>query len=223
MMTNHKAASTTVVFIAFAVLAMSAMAGGNLLDNGSFDDPRDPLTGWKSEYTSHLQRAYADNHEYVSVVDRVSGRRNVLKLYCDERKFFNEGVKVDSYPIEFEPGQRFRLTARAKSTGPQCRFLVQGYRWRPDVEPHENPKYEDLRRVYRFGLLYFNDPETGDHSRVPQNGRWRRGSLIFPDRQQTDLGRRFLEQVDFLIVHILAVRGGAGAVYVDDVRLTRIR
>lgn len=222
MKTKHAFAYGVLALLAFNLSAISSSAGGNLVINGSFDDPHGPLVGWKSKYTSHLERQYKENHKHVSVVKEIDRRSNVLKFECRESVLMDEGVKVDTYPIKFKPGQRFRLSARAKSTGPKCRFLVQGFRWRPDIEPHKHPKYEELRRVYRFGVLYFNDPETGVFSHVTKDGGWDRGKLIFPDREQTEMGQKFLKKVDFIMVHIVAIAGKAGKLYVDDVSLKRI-
>ena len=222
MNTKHICAYGILVLLALNLSATFSFAGGNLLINGSFDDPRGALIGWKSKYTSHLERQYKNNHKHVSVVEEIDRRSNVLKFECSESIVMDEGVKVDAHPIKFKPGQRFRLSARAKSTGPKCRFLVEGFRWRPDVEPHKHPKYEDLRKVYRFGLLYFNDPETGAFSHVSKNGSWDRGKLTFPDRDQTEMGQRFLEKVDFLMIHIVAIDGSEGNLYIDDVKMRKI-
>jgi len=222
MKSANPAKHLVIVFTIVIISIFPARAGNNLIINGSFDDERGSLVGWKSKYTSHLERAYVQNHKFVSVVEEVGSQRDVLKLECDAKRAINEGVKVDAFPVKFKPGQRFKLSARAKSTGPSCRFLVQGFRWRPDVKPHKYPKFEELRRVYRFGLLYFNEPETGPFSRVSKDGSWDYGKMYFPDREQTELGQSFLERVDFLMIHIVAIDGKAGNLYIDDVKMKRI-
>src|SRR2546425_13029624 len=82
--------------IALPVLAAGPMSTKNLVVNGSFDDPKDPLKGWQHKYDQPGESFYKDNDRLTSVVDREGGREKILRLNV-ETQFLadNPGVKVD--------------------------------------------------------------------------------------------------------------------------------
>lgn len=209
-----------------ALLAVSAYAAGeegNLLPNGSFENPKDALTGWRHNYVSDNNRWYRDNHRHVSVVPRDGTRKGVLKIAVPTKGLAdNQGVKVDSMPTPFDVSKRYKLTLHGRTTGPSCRVLIEGYQWRPGVRPCENPTFHDLRKVYRQGagnMLYFGSKSSGTFSGPARS--WTPGACAFPGDSLSALASKHLKRVKFLSIHIVAIGGSAGDLFIDDVKLER--
>jgi hypothetical protein len=207
------------VLIAGANLSQGA---SNLLPNGSFDDKNDPLANWKYKYDTEGESWYFKNHEFVKVEPSVEGRSGVLALFGTQDMVAGtgQGTKVDSFPIPVKPGGRFRLTMTARSSGPGTRTLVEGYMWRPGVKPHANPDISELRKCFKFELIQFGSVKAGDHSEVGRT--WKTASVTFPGENPTELASGLLRKVEFLIVHIVAIFGGEGTLYVDDVKVEQL-
>lgn len=201
------------------LLLAPALAGAaNLLSNGRFDDG---LTGWQTTYDQPGESWYADNHRHVSVVAEETGRKNVLRLHVkDQFTADNPGVKADSAPIPIPPGGRYKFSAFARSTGPNCRILLEGYRWRPDVTPHDKPTLSDLRKAYKFEQLFFGPVPGGTMGGVGRH--WTRATVTVPPTPMKELQQKIFDSVQFLVVHIVAIGGGPGDLFVDDIELERI-
>lgn len=210
----------TLLFLLAAL--SSARASSNLLANGSFDDTTNPLANWKYKYDKEGESWYFANHERVKVVPEVDGRKNVLSLYGDKVILFDigQGTKVDSYPAEVKPGGRWRLTVTAKSTGPTMRCLVEGYQWRPGVKPHPHPDISEIRKCFKSELLYMGAQKGGTMSGVPKN--WLTDSVTFPAEKPSALAVDKLAKMEFLVVHIVAIGGSEGNLYIDDVKLEQV-
>ncbi len=215
-----------VALIVGACLTWTAAAfSQNLIVNGSFDDPDDPLKGWKFKYDLPGESLYFENHTFIKVLESHAGRKGVLTLsgtFAMMADFPGQGSKVDSDPIPFDPTKRYRFSAWARSEGPDCRILIEGYKWKPGIKPHEKPALHELRKVYRFSQLYFGAKKEGELGGVPRGADWRKGEDVFPSAQLTPMAQKFLKEVRFLVVHIVAIGRDAGTLYVDDVRLETI-
>jgi hypothetical protein len=204
-----------------AASVAAAPPSTNLVVNGSFDHPDDPLFGWKTEFTAAGESWYRDNKRLVSVVPQDSGRQNVLRLHVATQFLAdNPGVKANSRPIPFDPTKKYRFSAHARSTGPNCRIMLEGYKWAPGVTPRDNPTISELRRCYRFKQLYFGDVQGGTMGGVGRH--WKHASRILPEDGLSDLARRILGEVSFVVVHIVGIGGRAGELFVDDVVLERL-
>ncbi len=201
---------------AFAAHGVGART--NLVVNGGFDAPGEPLKGWRTHYDLPGESWYAENRDLVSVIAEESGRRNVLRLHVKTRDLaINQGVKADSEPIPFDPNLRYRFSASARSTGPDCRILLEGYRWKPGIRPHERPEFHELRKCYKFTQLYFGSQKAGDMGGV---GRaWSSASMEIPGELKSDVQRDIYSTIRFVIVHVVAIGGREGDLYVDDVVL----
>ena len=209
--------------------------GDNLLKNGNFAHG---LEGWRYKYDLPGEGWYTNNHNLVSVVAEAEGKPPVLKLHGT----FNElmsghamGIKVDSDPVPFKPTERARLIASVRTTGPNCRILVYGYKWKPGVKPHPNPILPELRECYHSVLLYFTKPVAsatafGAGSFGGAKAGWLTASVVAPDSRTTAtkgktsaLGQDLWNSVEFLSVHIVAIAGKPpGDLFVKDVRLEKV-
>jgi len=202
---------------------LAGRAGENLVVNGSFDNPTNALQGWKTKYDLPGESWYAENDKHVSVVEHDGSQKKVLALWGDYAilQVPGQGTQADSDPIPYTPGSHYRFSALARSTGPNSRILVEGYRWRPGIKPHPQPALHELRKCYRFGQLYY-----GEEQSVPKSAAgpaWQRAASTFPEKKTTKLQQSMLDQIQFLVVHIVAIGGNEGDLFVDDVRLEKVR
>lgn len=200
------------------LIRCGAAARTNLVFNGSFDAPGEPLKGWRTHYDLPGESWYAENRELVSVLVEEGGHRHVLRLHVKTHDLaINQGVKADSEPIPFDPNLRYRFSAAARSTGPDCRILLEGYRWKPGIRPHDRPAIHELRKCYKFTQLYFGPQKAGDMGGV---GRaWSTATMEIPGELKSDIQREIYQTIRFVIVHVVAIGGRAGELYVDDVVL----
>jgi len=205
--------------LVFALSVSPAVGATNLVRNGSFDDPADRLAGWKYRYDRPGESWYAENHTRVSVVDKDGARTTVLRLHGTDAilNVPGQGVQVNSKPIPVDINGKFRFSAWVRGTGPQCRILLEGYRWSPRVKPHPDPELHELRKCYRFSLLYFGAEQAGETS--PAGREWKQASMTFPSPNPSELARQSLKEIQFLVVHIVAIAGSEGDLFVDDVRI----
>jgi hypothetical protein len=215
------------------IISQAAAAPGlnqNLVANGDFENPEDPLKYWKYDYSDTGNSWYANNKKYVSVLDTYKGARGVLRFQGTSLTLSDpgQGIKVDSKPIRVNLDNRYKLTARACSTGAGSRILVEGYHWRPGIMPHPNPKLSELRKCYKFKLIYFKD-QSGGIAEVPQN--WETASLTFPKKDLSKLARKYMKKIEFFVIHVMAVGGSPGTsgdgkyqcLYIDEIRLEEVR
>ncbi|MFA5042914.1 MAG: hypothetical protein WC381_08920 [Kiritimatiellia bacterium] len=213
-------------FAFFLLSASASWAGSNLLINGHFDATNEFLRGWKYNYADTGQGMFVSNHIYVAVTNDGS-KKHVLSLRIGNR--YDTGVQVDSAPIPFTPGARYTLTASVKTTKPDCRIQLDGYRWRPGVKPHANPEFKELRKCYRFTQLYFGAAKGGITGGISPKMGWTTASQTYPDIKMSKMAQENFDKIQFLIVHILAIygvydeNGPDGFLYVDDVELERVR
>ena len=179
-------------------LAAPAAHGRNLIANGAFDDPDNPLKGWVTDYAWQGNRHYVDNASRVSVVPQESGRRNVAHL----RSSNDAGTRLESMLIPFAQDGRYRATLRVK--GGPYRIYFAGYQWQPGIRPHDEPTLQQMRQVYR------SRAETGEAS------GWQTVSLEIPGVEASDLSLQHLRRVRFISLYIWFIRDG----FVDDVAIT---
>jgi len=205
------------------LLAATTRAASNLVVNGSFEYEDPPLARWQYKYDRKGESWYFENHTRVSVVEMVSGRRNVLRLAVPNQGIADtQGTKVDSQPIPVQPGGRYRMGAWARSTGPNCQLLMEGYKWRPGVKPHPNPTLYELRKCYTFRQLFFGRVEGGTMGNPSDT--WRRASMTVPEgvKRLEGLRKKKYDEIEFLVLHLVAIGGGPGDLFVDDVVLERV-
>jgi hypothetical protein len=77
-----------------------------------------------------------------------------------------------------------------------------------------------LRKCYKFTQLYFGSEQAGDLSPVPK--QWTGATQVFPSDALTDMARRSLAQIQFVVVHVIAIAGHDGDLFVDDIQLEPI-
>lgn len=201
----------------------AATIGSNLVVNGSFDNPDNPLTAWKYKYDRGGDSWYANNHNNVKVIND-GGRTKVLSLWGDYGilQAPGQGTKVDSDPIPFEQGVTYELSAWGRSSGPTSRMLIEGYRWAPGVKPHPNPDISEIRKCYKFSQLYFGPKKEGTMGDVPKS--WTQAKLLFPDPEMSKSAeaKKNLARIQFIIIHIVAIGGSTGSLLVDDISIKKV-
>jgi hypothetical protein len=185
--------------LAAALLAVPLFAAGgetekNLIANGSFDDAKNPLAGWTTDY------AWTKNSHYVGNKDQVTVEAGVAHMKSPG----DAGVKLECIPIPFEPGYRYEATFDVK--GGPYRIYFAGYRWRPDAKPHANPKPEELRLIYKSKAL------------AASSKSWNRETISLPGVKLSAAARNHLKYVQFLSLYIWMARDGQ----IDKVTIKKI-
>ena len=218
--------------------------GGNLLRNGTFSNG---LDGWRFKYDLDGESWYTNNHNCVSVITDEQTHQTMVKLTGTHAELLvpGMGVKLDSAPIPIKSTDRFKVSCVAKSTGPDCRILVYGYKWKPGIKPHADPILPELRECYHSVQIYFTVPDlrnrkkgdlgigAGDFGGVKKE--WKQAFSVFPDKkwkasttsdrtgQKISLGQEIWNSVEFLSIHLVAIAGGPGDLLVRDMRIEKMQ
>jgi hypothetical protein len=221
--------------------------GGNLLRNGTFSNG---LDGWRYKYDLDGESWYTNNHNHLQVITDETTRQTMLKLSGTHKELQvpGQGVKVDAFPIPVKSTDKFKLSCWAKTTGPNCRILAYGYKWKPGMKPHPNPILPELRECYHSVQLYFSAAKLnregpaqfstqiggGDFGGVTRE--WKQATVIFPDRskwkatttsdmhgRKISIGEEKWNSVEFLSIHLLAIGGSPGDLFVRDLRIEKVQ
>ncbi len=221
--------------------------GGNLLFNGSFSNG---LDGWRYKYDLDGESWYTNNHNHVQVITDETTRQTMLKLSGTHKELQvpGQGVKVDAFPIPVKSTDKFKLSCWAKTTGPDCRILAYGYKWKPGIKPHPKPILPELRECYHSVQLYFSAAKLwregpaqystqiggGDFGGVKRE--WKQATVIFPDRskwkatttsdmtgRKISIGEEKWNSVEFLSIHLVAIGGSPGDLLVRDLRIEKVQ
>ncbi len=134
---------------------------------------------------------------------------------------------------------RYRLALKLHAIHWNARVLVEGYAWKPDVQPHDGiPKIEELQKVWDSRPLRFTTPAVvprGEENLAfpPDDnwlkGVWTEGKLEFPAAGMTTNEEAGWQQTRFARVTISApcpLENAAarprGCLRVDDVEVRRL-
>jgi hypothetical protein len=223
--------------------------GGNLLFNGSFSNG---LDGWRFKYDLDGESWYTNNHNHVQVITDEQTKQTMAKFSGThiELQVPGMGVKIDSAPVPIKSTDKFKMSCVARSTGPDCRILVYGYKWKPGIKPHPNPILPELRECYHSVQLYFSAAKLnregpaqfstkiggGDFGGVARVKDWKFASVTFPDRskwkatttsdmngKKISLGEEMWNSVEFLSIHMVAIGGSPGDLFVKDARIEKVQ
>ena len=206
--TPTRIACLSILVLVGATTALAYGTRRNLCHNGTFDHEEGPLHGWTADYQWQGNSHYMQNHTRVSVLPQYQGKRNVLFINGSSE------TKVESRPIPFEPGARYRCTLEMRSdTSPHIYFT--GYKWKPGIRPYETPHIGDLRRIYKGQFRNHDVKNIG--------GGWKRVSFEFPLENLSKLAMKHLRHVRFITVHMIVLADFTGKLYVDNVEVVRIK
>ncbi len=181
--------------------ASSPATAQNLLANGTFDDSEGPLKGWITDYEWSGNKHYVGNKERVSVVDSVEGKSTVASFVPAG----DAGAKMESLPIPFGPGFRYKATLDVK--GGPYRIYFAGYKWEPGIRPHEAPELGELRLVYK------SKASSGEAS-----ASWEKVELELPGVELSAQAKAHLKNVRFVTLYIWFMKPG----HIDNVALEKV-
>lgn len=188
--------------VLLASLALQAappgQVGQTLIQNGSFDDPSDPLKGWVVDYAFTGNSHYSGNKSRVSIANE-GARKNVVQFGSNG----DAGVKMECRSFPIEPGFRYTCTLDIKSGG--YRIYFAGYQFTPGVRPHENPDLGELRMVYQ------------SKAAVGSCAEWKQERIELPGVALSPQAIEHLRKVRQLTVYIWMAKPGM----VDNVVVTK--
>ena len=193
----------TLAAICALIVTGAAYAADNLVINGKFDDYEDPLKGWTTDYRWSGSSIYANNHERISVVPREGVYSKVCKL--SGKKGYSE-VRIESNPIKFE--QNHQYTCNLDLKGGTTHLYFAGYKWKPGIRPHDDPKDGELRLIYKSKL-----------EKVSSSG-WKKVSFQIPGVNASALSMKHMKYVRFIRVYAITI-GGKKDTFIDNVVVTK--
>ncbi len=190
---------------AVIAVAASTHAAENLVINGDFSDP-EPLKGWRSDYRFQNNSIFMNNHERITLAKSAGGYRNAAKIAHPGG--WSE-IRLESNPIKFEQGYRYSCTMDIK--GANTRVYFAGYKWKPGIRPHPEPKDGEMRMIYK------SKPVAGSY----RNGK--RISFSIPGVKTSKAALKHLRLVRFIRVFVWTghYTGSKPEVLVDNVVVTR--
>lgn len=187
--------------IAAPLFAASTLHAQNILENGSFNSPGDPLKGWVTDYAFAGNSNYMGNKTHVSVVTE-GGKPAVKFDYTGVGA--GTGVKMESHPFPFEPGFKYLCDIHIK--GGEYRVQFAGYQWTPGTAPHDNPTIGELRMIYKSKVIDTTSPG------------WKDEKFELPGVTLSDDAKEHLKKVRFLTVYIVMLNHGS----IDNVTVTKV-
>lgn len=200
--------------VAASSSAAPLLANTNLCYNGSFDNPTNALDGWIIDYQWEGNSHYMQNHTRIKPLSSYQGHKTVMHL--DGASGGYTDTKAECRPIPYEKGARYQCTMDVNSdTAPHIYFV--GYKWKPGMRPYTDqpPHPGDLRRIYKS--QYRNHKETN-----LGNG-WKRLTFEFPIEDASKLAQQSLAELRFFTVISMVVADFKGQLYLDDVKIKRIK
>lgn len=189
----------SLLLIAAAFSAMSAVRAQSLLENGNFENAAEPLKGWVVDYAWTKNSYYIGNKDHVSIAAE-GARKNVVK-FGDAG---DGGVKMESRAFPIEPGFKYVCNLDIKGGG--YRLYFAGYQWVPGVHPHGNPELGELRMIYQSKAV------------VASSADWKQEKFELPGVAPSPAAIEHLKKVRFLTVYIFMAKPGS----VDNVTLTKV-
>ena len=186
---------TTLTSLLLAVCT-PAMAGDNLIPNGSFDHEKGELHGWVTDY------AWTGNSHYIGNKDRVKvqGGAAVIRAAGDA------GAKIECIPIPVEKGSKYTAEFKIRSSN-MSRVYFAGYKWQPGIRPHDNPALGELRMIYK---------SKADTSAGKSMGKMK---IELPGVKLSSQARAAFKHVRFITLLVWIREEGS----IDDVRITRTK
>ncbi|RFC46266.1 MAG: hypothetical protein DVB28_000102 [Verrucomicrobia bacterium] len=189
-------------FFFFAALALQAAppgpAGPSIIENGSFDDPVDPLKGWIVDYAFTGNSNYIGNKSHVSIATE-GVRKNVVQFGSAG----DAGVKMECRSFVLERGFKYTCTLDIKGGG--YRIYFAGYQFAPGVRPHESPDLGELRMIYQ------------SKAAVGSSAEWKQEKLELPGVTLSQQAIDHLKKVRYLTVYIWMAKPGC----VDNVNIVK--
>ena len=181
-------------------LPLGAAAASNLIPNGTFDHASGPFTGWQTDYAWTKNKHYVENAARVSVKPSEAGKAGVAQISAAG----GGGTKIESIPIAFELG--YKYTCEIDVKGGPYRLYFAGYQWEPGIRPHENPKPEELRLIYKSKVA------------KGQTSSWTHEKFDMPGLDVTPMAMKNLKEVRYVTVYVWMMETG----WVDNVTVTRV-
>ena len=197
-----------VVCSVMGLTGYSAIAESNLCYNGLFTSSKDPLDGWNYNYEWTGNVKGAGNQNNVSFLPEFKGHRNVFKMVVPP----SYESKVETPLMEYVPGARYKCTFDLYADVGEVRLLFLGYNLRPGIAPGDEPKLQDMRRIYK-----------GDHIST-QGAAWKSVTITFPHEQISELAYSHLKKVRYVTV-MWFVPGGtgySGSFYLSNVKVVKL-
>jgi len=171
----------------------------NLVPNSGFDQPNNPFAGWNVDYSWTKRKVDLTNQYRLKVLPTHAGKQNVVEF--PEKG--GAGSRIESVIIPFDPNAIYEATLDVKGN---FRIYFAGYKWKPGIRPHDNPKLGELRTIYK------------SKPALPNEKSWKSISLKVPTKKpSSDLQKQHLEKIRFITLYVWSEHGG----FVDNISIRK--
>ncbi|MDA3924217.1 MAG: hypothetical protein PF904_05920 [Kiritimatiellae bacterium] len=202
--------------LSIALTVSAQMDTMNYCYNGSFIAETGHLDGWNLDYDWTGLSIQQGNHLNASYLPEFKGKKNVMRMKVPH----GYESKIECKLIPYHKGERYKCTfdiyIDMETIGSyETRALFNGYRFKPGIRPYDDPKLQDLRRIFKTNL-------------VPMKSiaRWRRMTIDFPTKPKVSkTAYAHLKKIRYLSLFIF-VPGGTypkdGNFYLANVNITKL-
>ncbi len=202
--------------LTLVISASAQTLGNNYCYNGNFMSEKGHLDGWNLDYDWAGISLQHGNHLNASYLPDFHGKKNVMKMKVPS---FYES-KIECKLIPYHVGDRYKCTFdiyidMEKIGNYETRALFNGYRFKPGIRPYDDPKLQDLRRIFKTNQMAMTSV-----------AKWRSMTIEFPIKSQvSEMAYSHLKKVRYISLFIY-VPGGTypkeGNFYLANVNITKL-
>ncbi|MFO7937875.1 MAG: hypothetical protein R6V06_09765 [Kiritimatiellia bacterium] len=197
--------------LSFAITASAQTFGHNFCYNGDFTLGDDHLEGWNLNYDWTGISLQQGNHLNASFLPHFRGKRNVMRMNVPK----GYESKIECKLIPYKAGERYKCTFDIYIENVNMKMLFNGYRFKPGIRPYDDPKLQDLRRIYK-----------SDQKNMKKGSGWKRKTMFFPTESRVSAtAYRHLKKVRYISTFFY-VPGHTyteeGNFYLANVKITKL-
>lgn len=186
----------TFLGLIMAQALQAAPMATNYCYNSDFTSDKGALDGWNVDYDWTRNKHQMGNAKNASVLPEFRGRKNVLKIAVPS----GFESKVETPLIPYEAGDMYQCTFDMYVEKVVVNTLFQGYNLKPGVPPGENPKLQDMRRMYKAEYV------------ATKGAMWKSVTVTLPHAQVSATAYGHLKKIRYITVLMYV----PGATYFDD-------
>lgn len=199
------------LIMSLSLTALAQAGDLNLCYNAAFDSEKGNFDGWNLDYDWSGVKLQQGNHLNASYLPEFKGKKNVMHMKVID----GYESKVECKLLPYELGDRYKCTFDIYIEKVNMKMLFNGYQFTPGIRPYEDPKLQDLRRIYKTEQMDMN-----------MAAKWQSMTMYFPNNSQvSSTAYTHLKKVRYISV-FLYVPGhtyfAPGNFYLTNMRITKV-
>ena len=145
------------------VLGSTAHAQSNLVPNPDFNDPTNPLKGWRFDFPYY--EVYAKNVGYIKISPTIKkGSANAVEITIPKAVAENEGAKIETAFIKAQPGATYHAAIDCMTGDLSAKCYIQVWALDPTNSPvhdlYRVPAFNGTPALVMVGRSEFEPPGT---------------------------------------------------------------